>query len=91
LLTSSVKFDNGFRHEDFDPNFDNLAAFGFTGILAGKVLTKVKVVSFVFKWLKWVIIAMLGIFTFFKRKLIKRDLERDLEIRYLEAELENEE
>ena len=91
LLTSSVKFYKGFRHEDFDPNFDNLAAFGFTGILAGKVLTKVKVVPFVFKWLKWVIIAMLGIFTFFKRKLIKRDLERDLEIRYLEAELENEE
>lgn len=91
LLTSSVEFYKGFRHEDFDPNFDNLAAFGFAGILAGKVLTKVKVVPFVFKWLKWVIIALLGAFTFFKRKLIKRDLERDLEIRYLEADLENEE
>lgn len=91
LLTSSVEFYKGFRHEDFDPNFDNLAAFGFAGILAGKVLTKVKVVPFVFKWLKWVIIALLGTFTFFKRKLIKRDLERDLEINYLEADLENEE
>ncbi len=84
LLTSSVDFYEGFRHEDFDPNFDNLAAFGFAGILAGKVLTKVKVVPFVFKWLKWVIIALLGIFTFFKRKLIKNDLEKH----YLDAELE---
>ncbi|WP_375559491.1 DUF2167 domain-containing protein [Bernardetia sp. OM2101] len=91
LLTSSVEFYNGFRHEDFDPNFDNLAAFGFAGILAGKVLTKVKVVPFIFKWLKWVIIALLGAFTFFKRKLIKRDLENNLEINYLESELENEE
>ncbi len=91
LLTSSVNFYEGFRHEDFDPNFDNLAAFGFAGILAGKVLTKVKVVPFVFKWLKWVIIVLLGIFTFFKRKLIKKDLERDLEINYLEAELESQE
>jgi uncharacterized membrane-anchored protein len=89
LLTSSVVFYKGFRHEDFDPNFDNLAAFGFAGILAGKVLTKVKVVPFIFKWLKWVIIALLGTFTLFKRKLIKRDLERDLEINYLDAELEN--
>ena len=40
LLTSSIDFYKGFRHEDFDPNFDNLAAFGFAGILAGKVLTK---------------------------------------------------
>ncbi|WP_338792721.1 DUF2167 domain-containing protein [Bernardetia sp. MNP-M8] len=91
LLTSSVEFYKGFRHEDFDPNFDNLAAFGFAGLLAGKVLTKVKVVPFIFKWLKWVIIALLGAFTFFKRKLIKRDLERDLEIHYLETELESEE
>ncbi|WP_338768108.1 DUF2167 domain-containing protein [Bernardetia sp. ABR2-2B] len=91
LLTSSIDFYKGFRHEDFDPNFDNLAAFGFAGILAGKVLTKVKVVPFVFKWLKWVIIALLGAFTFFKRKLIKRDLEKGLEINYLDAELEREE
>ncbi len=93
LITSSVEFYKGFKHEDFDPNFDNLAAFGFAGILAGKVLTKVKVVPFIFKWLKWVIIALLGTFTFFKRKLIKRDLEkdleRDLEMHYLEANLEN--
>lgn len=93
LVTSSIEFYKGFRHEDFDPNFDNLAAFGFAGILAGKVLTKVKVVPFIFKWLKWVIIALLGTFTFFKRKLIKRDLEKDLEkdleMHYLEANLEN--
>jgi uncharacterized membrane-anchored protein len=86
LLTSSVDFHKGFRHQDFDPNFDNLAAFGFAGILAGKVLTKVKVVPFIFKWLKWIIIALLGLFTLFKRKLIKKDLE----INYLEAELEKE-
>jgi uncharacterized membrane-anchored protein len=87
LLTSSIEFYKGFRHEDFDPNFDNLAAFGFAGILAGKVLTKVKVVPFIFKWLKWVIIALLGIFTFFKRKLINRDLK----IAYLEQNLDDEE
>lgn len=88
-----IKFHKSFKHEDFDPNFDNLAAFGFAGILAGKILTKVKVVPFVFKWLKWVIIALLGVFTFFKRKLIKRELESDLgnnlEINYLDTELEN--
>ncbi len=89
-LTSRIKFHNGFRHEDFDPNFDNLAVFGFAGILAGKALTKVKVVPFIFKWLKWIIIALLGAFTFFKRKLTKRDLENDLKIDYLENDLENE-
>ena len=89
LITSSIDFYKGFKHEDFDPNFDNLAAFGFAGILAGKVLTKVKVVPFIFKWLKWVIIALLGVFTFFKRKLIRRDLANDLEISYLDTELEN--
>lgn len=87
LLTTSVEFYKGFRHEDFDPNFDNLAAFGFAGILAGKILTKVKVVPFIFKWLKWVIIALLGLFTLFKRKLINRDLK----IAYLEQNLEDNE
>lgn len=87
-LTSSIEFYKGFRHEDFDPNFDNLAAFGFAGILAGKVLTKAKVAPFIFKWLKWVIIALLGLFTYFKRKLAKQDLETDLEINYLEPNLQ---
>ena len=82
-------FAKNMGNEDFDPNFDNLAAFGFAGILAGKVLTKAKVVPFIFKWLKWVIIALLGVFTFFKRKLIRRDLANDLEISYLDTELEN--
>ncbi|WP_291728519.1 DUF2167 domain-containing protein [Bernardetia sp.] len=94
LVTSSIDFYEGFKHEDFDPNFDNLAAFGFAGILAGKVLTKVKVVPFIFKWLKWLIIALLGVFTFFKRKLISKeldiDLENSLEISYLDTESENE-
>ena len=36
-ILASVEFNEGFRYDEFNPNFDKLAAYGIGGLIAGKV------------------------------------------------------
>ncbi|MCB0685638.1 MAG: DUF2167 domain-containing protein, partial [Saprospiraceae bacterium] len=39
-ILPSVEFQNGSRYSDFDPSIDKVAAYGLTGLIAGKLLAK---------------------------------------------------
>lgn len=40
-IVSAVNFNEGHRYEDFDPEYDKVAAYGIGGLIAGKALLKV--------------------------------------------------
>ncbi len=39
-VLAMAEFDDGSRYEDFDPEYDKIAAYGIGGLIAGKVLAK---------------------------------------------------
>lgn len=39
-VLAMAEFDEGSRYEDFDPEYDKIAAYGIGGLIAGKVLAK---------------------------------------------------
>ncbi len=39
-VLAMADFDDGSRYEDFDPEYDKIAAYGIGGLIAGKVLAK---------------------------------------------------
>ena len=67
-----VQFSDGNRYTDFDSKIDNVAAWTLGGLVAGKVLAKVGILTAVLKFWKIIAIAIMGGFgairRFFGRK-----------------------
>lgn len=55
-----AEFNEGFRYQDFDPDIDEVAAYGVGALVAGKVLAKTGLIATVLLALKkfWIIIAV---------------------------------
>lgn len=58
LITSSVNFEQGHSYFDFDPNVDEVAAWTLSGLVAGKVLTKVGFFAVLLKFWKVIAVAI---------------------------------
>ena len=75
-VLSRVEFDVGNRYADFDPDIDDVAAYGIGGLIAGKVLAKAGFFALILKFLiaakKLLIVGAIalaaGIKAFFSRK-----------------------
>ncbi len=75
-VLSRVEFEVGHRYEDFDPDIDQVAAYGIGGLIAGKVLLKTGILAGLLKVLlaakKFLIIGVValgaGIKAWFSRK-----------------------
>lgn len=75
-VLSRVEFDAGNRYTDFDPDLDDVAAYGIGGLIAGKVLAKAGFFAVILKFLvaakKLLIVGAIalgaGIKAFFSRK-----------------------
>lgn len=50
-VLSRVEFSTGHRYEDFDPDIDEVAAYGIGGLIAGKVLAKAGFFAVILKFL----------------------------------------
>ena len=65
-ILNGIQFNEGYTYWDFDPNLDEVAAYGIGGLIAGKVLAKAGILAklgiFLAKFWK---IALLGIVGFF--------------------------
>ncbi|MBK6922430.1 MAG: DUF2167 domain-containing protein [Deltaproteobacteria bacterium] len=48
-LLAKVTFEQGARYDDFDPDIDQVAAYGIGGLIAGKVLLKTGLLAGLFK------------------------------------------
>lgn len=64
-----VKFNDGYKYDDFDSSVDSVAAWTIGGLVAGKVLTKVGFFAIIAKFGKIIVVALLGLFGVFKNKI----------------------
>ena len=64
-ILASVDFNDGYRYRDFDPDVDQIAAYGIGGLIAGKVLAKAglfaKLGVLLAKGWKFILIALVAI------------------------------
>jgi uncharacterized membrane-anchored protein len=58
LITSSVNFEQGHSYFDFDPNVDEVAAWTLSGLVAGKMLTKIGFFAGLLKFWKVIAVAI---------------------------------
>ena len=68
-ILASVEFKSGNRYDDFNPDIDEVAAYGIGGLIAGKILAKTGVLAILLKFWKFIAIAAGGAFMAFKKRL----------------------
>lgn len=64
-----VQFNEGYQYDDFDESVDTVAAWTIGGLVAGKVLAKVGFFAIIAKFGKVIVLALLGFFGVFKKKI----------------------
>lgn len=68
-ILASVEFNEGYRYDEFNPEFDKLAAYGIGGLIAGKVLSKVGIFALFAKFWKILLVGIVGIIALFKKRI----------------------
>lgn len=68
-VLNSVHFSKGYTYKEFNPEMDNLAAYGIGGLIAGKILAKAGVFALLLKFWKVLAVAVVGAFSVFKKKI----------------------
>lgn len=68
-VISSTEFNEGYRYSDFDPDFDDVAAYGIGGLIAGKILTKVGFFAALLKFWKIIAVGVAALFGTFRKKI----------------------
>ena len=68
-ILSSVEFNTGFKYSEFNPDVDEVAAYGIGGLIAGKVLAKAGFFALLVKFWKFIALGVVGIFSVFKKKI----------------------
>jgi len=68
-ILSSVEFNEGYRYAEFNPDIDEVAAYGIGGLIAGKVLAKVGFFAVILKFWKFIAIGAVALFAGFKKRI----------------------
>jgi len=68
-IIASAAFIEGNKYSDFNPDIDNVAAYGIGGLIAGKVLAKVGFFALLLKFWKFIAIGIVAAFSAFKGKI----------------------
>lgn len=68
-IIESVHFSEGYTYKEFNPEIDDIAAYGIGGLIAGKVLAKAGFFVVLLKFWKVIAIAVAGFFGTFKKKI----------------------
>ena len=68
-ILSSVHFTEGNKYADFNPEIDNVAAYGIGGLIAGKLLAKAGFFVLILRFWKAIAITIVGVFSAFKKKI----------------------
>lgn len=67
-VLASVDFTKGNRYRDFNPDIDEVAAYGVGGLIAGKVLAKVGFFALFLKFWKVIIGVVMAAFYYIRKK-----------------------
>ena len=68
-IINSVHFTEGNKYADFNPEFDEVAAYGIGGLIAGKLLAKAGFFALILKFWKIIALGVVGAFSIFKKKI----------------------
>ncbi len=68
-ILKSVEFNSGNQYGDFDPDIDEVAAYGIGGLIAGKVLAKAGFFALILKFWKIIAVGAVGLFAGLRRFL----------------------
>ena len=86
-IINSVKYNDGFRYSDFNPETDHVAEWTIGGLIAGKVLAKAGVWAILAKFSKIIIIAVIGFFATIRKRLARwLGFRKDEDENYLEVD-----
>ena len=66
-ILSSVSFNSGYKYSEFDPDFDDVAAYGIGGLIAGKILAKAGFFALILKFWKFIAIGAVALFAGLKK------------------------
>lgn len=68
-VLGSVEFEAGNKYSDFDPDIDEVAAYGIGGLIAGKVLAKAGFFAAILKFWKVIALGVVGAFAALKNRI----------------------
>lgn len=68
-ILNSVHFTAGNKYADFNPDIDEVAAYGIGGLIAGKLLAKAGFFALILKFWKFIAIGAVGLFSVFKKRI----------------------
>ena len=68
-IINSVEFSSGYRYADFNPDVDEVAAYGIGGLIAGKILAKAGFFALILKFWKFIAIGAVALFSGFRKKI----------------------
>ncbi|WP_298238796.1 DUF2167 domain-containing protein [uncultured Algibacter sp.] len=68
-ILHSVEFTAGNRYSDFNPDIDEVAAYGIGGLIAGKILAKAGFFALILKFWKFIAIGAVALFSAFRKKI----------------------
>ncbi|WP_053978012.1 DUF2167 domain-containing protein [Mangrovimonas xylaniphaga] len=68
-IIESVRFSEGNRYSDFNPDLDEVAAYGIGGLIAGKVLAKAGFFALLLKFWKVIAVGAVALFSGFRKRL----------------------
>lgn len=74
-ILNSVHFTVGNKYADFNPDIDDVAAYGIGGLIAGKLLAKAGFFALIVKFWKFIAIGAVGLFSIFKKKIFGKKEE----------------
>ncbi|TYA89160.1 DUF2167 domain-containing protein, partial [Seonamhaeicola marinus] len=57
------------RYSDFNPDIDQVAAYGIGGLIAGKILAKAGFFAVILKFWKFIAIGAVALFSSFRKKI----------------------
>lgn len=69
VILNSVHFTEGNKYADFNPDIDEVAAYGIGGLIAGKLLAKAGFFALILKFWKIIAVAVVGAFSIFKKRI----------------------
>jgi uncharacterized membrane-anchored protein len=69
VILSSVEFNEGYKYSNFDPDLDEVAAYGIGGLIAGKVLAKAGFFAMLLKFWKVIAVGVVAAFAALKNKI----------------------
>lgn len=69
-IISIAEFKEGNKYQDFNPDYDKVAAYSIGGLIAGKLLAKAGIIALLLKNIKLIVLGAIALFGSFGKKII---------------------